>query len=54
MENNNTRYVSTGVSMGSCLAMILSWTTWKSIWWAILHGCFGWLYVIYYAISYLE
>jgi hypothetical protein len=41
-----------GVSFGSCLAMIISYTAWKSIFWAILHGLFSWGYVIYYAIRY--
>lgn len=39
-----------GIGIGAVLAMILSWTTNKSIFWAILHGIFGWLYVIYYVI----
>jgi p-aminobenzoyl-glutamate transporter AbgT len=41
-----------GMGMGSCLAMILSYSINKSILWAILHGLFGWLYVIYFAIKY--
>ena len=51
--NKEVRYVSSGISFGTCLAIVLSWTTWKSIWWAILHGVLGWIYVIYYAINYL-
>ncbi|MBE6935462.1 MAG: hypothetical protein E7458_03060 [Ruminococcaceae bacterium] len=42
----------TGVGFGAVLAMIISYTAWKSIGWAILHGIFGWAYVIYYAIKY--
>jgi hypothetical protein len=41
-----------GISFGSCLAMIISYTAWHSILWAILHGIFSWGYVIYYAIKY--
>jgi Predicted transcriptional regulators len=41
-----------GVSFGSCLAMVISYVTWKSIPWAILHGVLGWVYVIYHAIKY--
>lgn len=41
-----------GISFGCALAMIISFTTWKSIPWAILHGMFGWLYVIYFAMTY--
>lgn len=45
--------ISFGGGVGVALAVVLSWTTWNSIWWAILHGCLGWIYVIYYAITYL-
>jgi len=41
-----------GLSMGACLAMIISYAKWQSIGWAILHGCFNWAYVIYYIIKY--
>lgn len=44
--------VNVGVSFGSALAMVISYVTWKSIGWAILHGVFGWGYVIYYLIKY--
>ena len=39
-----------GVSMGTALAMIISWSKNKSIFWAIIHGIFSWVYVVYYAI----
>jgi hypothetical protein len=42
--------VSSGISMGSALAMTISWSVHKSILWAILHGVCSWLYVIYYAV----
>lgn len=41
-----------GISMGSALAMVLSYSINKSILWAILHGIFSWVYVIYFAIMY--
>jgi hypothetical protein len=44
--------VKTGISFGSCLAMIISYTAWKSIGWAIVHGLFSWGYVLYYIIKY--
>lgn len=31
---------------------IITYTAWKSIGWAILHGLFSWAYVIYYVIKY--
>lgn len=42
--------VTTGISFGSALAMVISYANWHSIPWAILHGLFGWFYVIYYAL----
>ncbi|MCL2415375.1 MAG: hypothetical protein FWD01_01055 [Defluviitaleaceae bacterium] len=42
-----------GISFGSALAIVISYVAWNSIWWAILHGVLGWIYVIYYAIVHL-
>ena len=41
-----------GITFGTCLAMVISYTAWGSIPWAILHGIFSWGYVIYYIIRY--
>ena len=41
-----------GVSLGTTLAVVISYTAWQSIGWAILHGIFGWFYVLYYIITY--
>jgi len=38
-----------GISMGTALAITISWSVNKSILWAIVHGFFSWFYVIYYA-----
>ena len=55
-NGRNTKIISktvkTGISFGSCLAMVISYVSWKSIPWAILHGLFSWGYVIYYIIRY--
>jgi hypothetical protein len=39
-----------GVGFGSALAIAISYTDNHSILWAIIHGIFGWLYVIYVAL----
>ncbi len=44
--------VKTGISFGSALAMVISYTTWHSVGWAILHGLLSWVYVIYVVIRY--
>lgn len=41
-----------GISIGSAIAVTLSYSINKSILWATLHGVFSWLYVIYFAIKY--
>jgi len=42
--------VRSGVSFGSALAIAISYTTWKSVLWAIIHGFFSWFYVIYFVL----
>ena len=41
-----------GIGFGTAMAITISWSMNHSILWAILHGIFGWLYVIYFAIKY--
>ncbi|MFN4113112.1 MAG: hypothetical protein ACK4GD_04145 [Sphingomonadaceae bacterium] len=40
-----------GIGLGSAIAVAISWGLHQSIIWAIIHGFFGWLYVIYYALT---
>ncbi len=44
--------VKTGITFGSALAMVISYTAWHSVGWAIFHGLLSWVYVIYYVIRY--
>jgi hypothetical protein len=39
-----------GITMGSALAITISWSVNHSILWAIIHGFFSWFYVIYFAL----
>jgi hypothetical protein len=43
--------VKSGIGFGSALAIAISFTTHKSVLWAIIHGFFSWLYVIYYLLT---
>jgi hypothetical protein len=43
--------VRAGIGFGSALAIAISWSANHSILWAIIHGIFSWLYVIYYALT---
>lgn len=49
---NVTENITKGVSFGAVLAMVISYVKWQSIGWAVLHGLFNWVYVIYYVIKY--
>ena len=42
---------SSGISLGSAIAITISWSVNKSILWAILHGLLSWFYVIHYAVN---
>ena len=44
--------IKKGLSFGSCLAMIISYTAWQSIPWAIFHGLLSWVYVLYHILKY--
>ena len=43
--------VTAGITLGSALAITISWSLHKSIIWAIIHGLFSWAYVLYYALT---
>lgn len=42
----------TGITFGSALAMVISYTAWNSVGWAIFHGLLSWVYVIYFVLKY--
>ena len=42
------------VNMGAIIAAVISYVKWGSIGWAILHGTFGWGYVLYYFLKYVS
>jgi len=52
MSNTRVEVTRAGISFGSALAIAISWSANKSLFWAIVHGLLSWLYVIYYAIRY--
>ncbi len=52
ITNTTTQTITqTGVGLGSIIAVVASWDRNKSIMWTILHGIFGWFYVIYFAFT---
>jgi hypothetical protein len=48
---NTTGAVDKGVSflttVGIALAIVISYTAYQSVGWALVHGAFNWFYVIY-------
>ena len=40
-----------GVTMGSALAITISWSEHHAILWAVIHGFLSWVYVVYYAMT---
>jgi hypothetical protein len=48
--NYGAEGVKYGVSFGTALAIAISYVNNQSILWAIIHGIFSWLYVIYFAL----
>ncbi|GGD30555.1 hypothetical protein [Flavobacterium orientale] len=51
--NNGIRNtaISSGIGLGSVLAVVVSWERNKSVLLAFLHGIFSWLYVIYFVLT---
>ena len=43
-------YASSGISLGSAIAVTVSWSLYHSLLWAIIHGILSWIYVIYFAL----
>jgi hypothetical protein len=51
VSNPGSDAAKAGISLGSAIAVAISWSLNKSIIWAIVHGVFSWFYVIYYAFT---
>jgi hypothetical protein len=48
----NRYYGGTGITLGSLLAVLISWTHNHSILWALIDFCFSWVYVIFAFLTY--
>ena len=49
-RRRRTEVARSGVTLGSALAIAISWSQNQSILWAIVHGILSWLYVGYFAL----
>lgn len=45
-------YISEGIGLGSLIAVFISYNQWHHLGWLIVHGLLGWIYVIYYFLTY--
>lgn len=43
--------INTGLTLGNCIAVVVSWSLYHSLWWAFWHGLFGWFYIFYYILT---
>jgi hypothetical protein len=52
-ENSEIRNtaISSGIGLGSVLAVVVSWERNKSVLLAFLHGIFSWFYVLYFVLT---
>ncbi len=48
---NSKDVARSGVGFGTALAIAISWSLHHSVFWAVLHGVFSWVYVIYYLLT---
>jgi hypothetical protein len=51
MAQRSVRVAKAGASLGTVLAVTISWSLHQSILWAIVHGILSWVYVVYYAVT---
>ena len=47
MSDNNSNGCGCVIGPGGIAAIVLSYALNGSLWWAVLHGAFGWIYVAY-------
>jgi hypothetical protein len=52
MMDTRREVVRSGITFGTALAMAISFNLNQSVLWAIVHGLFSWLYVLYFVIRF--
>lgn len=50
-SSNKGSSASVGIGLGNVIAALISWSLYHSILWALIHGFFGWFYIIYYLFT---
>lgn len=50
MHERSFSFVKTGIGFGCCLAMVISWSIYQSVLYALFHGILGWFFVFWYLL----
>ena len=45
-----TAVASNGMTLGSTIAVAISWSAYHSVFWCVLHGCCSWLFIFWWCI----
>ena len=48
--STNVTVTRRGIGLGTLVAVLISWSLYHSVGWAILHAICGWFYVLYYLL----
>jgi hypothetical protein len=51
MASSHREVARYGLTFGSALAIVISWSVNQSILWAIFHGFLSWFYVLWYVVT---
>jgi hypothetical protein len=46
-------YKRPSIGIGNLVAGIISYSTWHSVFWCVIHTLFGWLYILYFILVYV-
>ena len=51
MSTETKAVFNIGIGLGNAIAVAISWSLYKSVLWAIIHGIFSWFYIVYYVFT---
>lgn len=50
-DNDVRETVRYALTFGNIIAVVISWSRNKSVFWALIHGILSWIYVFYFLLS---
>lgn len=51
MEKSGNEIVKYGITFGTALSIVISWSVNQSVLWAIFHGFLSWIYVLWHVFT---